>query len=221
MTDCKPEIHGRHHRMIPFPIKTRSMKFSIVSILALLAGFALLTSSGLPAEKSGASPQINWISIQDLNEMSQNKKWDKTGKKVFIDLYTDWCGWCKRMDAGTFSDPQVIEYMNKHFYAVKLNAETREDIVFGKNTFKYIASGRRGTNEIAIALGSVNGSLGYPTISVLDESMGKLTVSPGYKTPERLLPMLMYYAGNHYKTMSMEEFQKNVYAPAKSGTLGD
>src|ERR1035441_704797 len=67
--------------------------------------------------------EIHWItSIDELQaKMQQNPK------KVYIDMYTGWCGWCKKMDATTFSNPALIKYMNNNFYAVKLDAE-RQDV---------------------------------------------------------------------------------------------
>ena len=31
----------------------------------------------------------------------------RTGKIVMIDVYTDWCGWCKRMDRDTYANPRA------------------------------------------------------------------------------------------------------------------
>ena len=63
---------------------------------------------------------------------------EESPKKIFIDVYTDWCGWCKRMDKATFQRPEVATYMNEHFYNVKFNAEQKEDIEILGNNFKFI-----------------------------------------------------------------------------------
>ncbi|MFN2395078.1 MAG: thioredoxin family protein, partial [Bacteroidales bacterium] len=55
-----------------------------------------------------------------LNHAAENNK------LVFVKTYTDWCGWCKRMDANTLSDPDVIAYLNEHFVTVKIDAEKGE-----------------------------------------------------------------------------------------------
>ena len=80
---------------------------------------SLIVVSGFSQEK------INWISMQeaiDLTAKPGNKK------KIFIDAYTDWCGWCKRMDQSTFIDSNVIKHMNENYYAVKFDAESYDTI---------------------------------------------------------------------------------------------
>ena len=55
---------------------------------------------------------------------------EKEPKKIFMDVYTKWCGPCKMLDRNTFSDKKVIEFVNKNYYAVKFNAEGTEEITF-------------------------------------------------------------------------------------------
>ena len=51
-----------------------------------------------------------------------------SGKPIFLDAYTDWCGWCKVMDRETFSNAKVAEVMNASFVCVKMEMETGEGI---------------------------------------------------------------------------------------------
>jgi len=70
-----------------------------------------------------------------------------------IDVFTDWCGWCKKMDAETFSNPEIAKYVNELNYAVKFNAEQKADITFQGKTFKYVDQGNgKGYHELAAAL---------------------------------------------------------------------
>jgi len=91
--------------------------------------------------------EIRWYTWAEAAELSKTAP-----KKIFIDLYTDWCGWCKKMDKSTFVDPSVVKYLNENFYPVKFNAERKDAIVFNETTFEYIKSGRRGVHQLAYAL---------------------------------------------------------------------
>ena len=71
--------------------------------------------------------QINWM---NWDQMMAKRQSDSIPKKVFIDLYTGWCGWCKRMDATTFKQKAIVDYMNQKYYAVKFDAETRDTVNF-------------------------------------------------------------------------------------------
>jgi len=152
---------------------------------------------GLNAAVSQES--IKWYSIEDAVRLAQEQP-----RLLVIDVYTDWCGWCKRMDATTFSNPSIVELMNTHFYPVKLNAEGKEDIVIGDRVFKFVDSGRRGYHEVAAIV--TKGRLSYPTISYVDEQGKVLEAAPGYKTAEQFKIYLDYYSSNAYKTKTFQEF---------------
>ncbi len=167
-----------------------------LSILAITAmSFAWPNS-----EETAAQDEIKWYTWEEAVELQDNKP-----KKVFIDMYTDWCGWCKRMDATTFKDPEVVKYMNEHFYPVKFDAEQKEEIVFQGHTFKFINQGRKGVHELAATL--LDGRLGYPSFVYLDESFQRITISPGYKPADKIIVELKYIAGEHYKDTSFQDFQ--------------
>ena len=57
---------------------------------------------------------VKWMSFEEAVAKSKIEK-----RKIFIDVYTDWCGWCKVMDKSTFNDPQVAKILNEKFYPVK------------------------------------------------------------------------------------------------------
>ena len=146
-----------------------------------------------------AQEEIKWYSIEEAVQLANEEP-----KVLVIDVYTDWCGWCKRMDATTFSDPDIAAIMNNHFYPVKLNAEGKDDIVIGDKTFKFVDNGRRGYHEIAAIV--TKGRLSYPTISYVDDQGRVLEASPGFKSADQFKIHLAYYAGEAYKTKDFADF---------------
>ena len=74
--------------------------------------------------------QINWISFTQLNDSLKVHP-----KKVFVNFYAYWCVYCKEMDRTTFQNKEVIKRLNEKYYAVKMNIETEEKIIFGGQTF--------------------------------------------------------------------------------------
>jgi len=110
--------------------------------LGLAIGVILFFSLGHLSAQS-----VNWMSWEDMMKKQKIEK-----RKIIVDLYTDWCGWCKRMDKTTFRNPVIADYINKKYYAVKFNAEQKEDLEFDGNLFKFVPRGRRGYLEFAAAL---------------------------------------------------------------------
>ncbi|MBK6905222.1 MAG: DUF255 domain-containing protein [Saprospirales bacterium] len=172
-------------------------------VAVLIYSFVLRPSQ--PAVSAGGEGDLKWHTWEEA--VAANKK---EPRKILVDVYTDWCGWCKRMDATTFQDQTVMDYLKKNFYAVKLDAEQKEDIVFDGNTFKFQAYGRRGAHELAIQL--LNGRLSYPSIVYLNEKFEIITVSPGYKMPDDIMKELHFVGDNVYKTKTWDEFKQGVAA---------
>ena len=120
-------------------------------------------------------------------------------KKIFINIYTDWCGWCKRLDANTFSHPEIIDYVNSNFHPVKLNAEQSEPIVFRGVTYENPRPGQpRSAHNFAIAI--TQGRLSYPSLAFMDGNLNLIISVPGFKTPQQLEPWLAYISQEVYKT---------------------
>jgi len=165
-------------------------------LIILLAAFALLPAS-LMAQSSG----VKWMSIEEAEKLSR-----KDPKKIMVDVYTDWCGWCKKMDAETFSHPVIAEIINKNYYAVKLNAEGKDEITFNGTTYKFVPQGSRGYHELAAGL--LSGKMSYPSIAYLNEKLQLLGAVPGYMTPNSIEPLLNYIAEDKFTSQSLEDYQK-------------
>ncbi len=148
-----------------------------------------------------SAQEIQWMTFEEAVAMTKN---EGNTKKVFIDVYTDWCGWCKKMDKDTFQNPEVAQYMQENFYMVKFNAEGKEPIEFDGRTFEYVPSGRRGYHQLAAAL--LQNRLSYPTVVFLDENMKMLSPVPGYQKVQPFMQIAKYFGENIYKEQDWKSY---------------
>lgn len=152
--------------------------------------------------------KIDWVNWDQAQVLMKKQK-----RKILVDVFTDWCGWCKRMDASTFQDPKIVKYVNKNYYAVKFNAEQKDDINFKSKIYKFMPQGNRGVHQLAIEI--TNGQLSYPTFVFMDEDLNTIQPVPGYQDVETFEIISNYFAGNHYKTTPFQNFQEKFKATMK------
>ena len=169
-------------------------KFHILTL-----GFALMYI--LPAFSQDNAEKVQWYTMEEAEKLARENP-----KKWLIDVYTDWCGWCKVMDQKTFSHPVIARYINENFYAVKLDAESKESITFNGTTFKYLEQGGTGYQELAVGL--LNGTMQFPSIAYLNEDLQLLGAIPGYKTPQQMEPLLNYISEDKFTSLSLADYQK-------------
>jgi thioredoxin-related protein len=178
------------------------MIFKMKRVIILLIIVATVISCTARNQSSNDDSLVKWHTFEEAIELNK-----KNPKKIFIDIYTDWCSWCKVMDDKTFSHPVIAEYLNTHYYPVKFNAESKEPITFLETTFENRGTGRRSAHDLAAAL--LQGKLSYPSVAYLDENNQLLTSVPGYVTPIQIEPILVFFAEEHYKTSNWETFSKS------------
>jgi thioredoxin-related protein len=145
---------------------------------------------------------IQWLSISELSE-----KMKMEPKKVFFDVYATWCGPCKMLDRNTFSNRKVIEYMNKHFYAVKWNGESTDTVIFkGKTYINANPNKKHSNHNLTYELAYINGGIRYPTMLFFDEELDKVMGKAMFMYPEDLLLDLEYIGEDYYLKQSYPEF---------------
>ncbi|HEA30949.1 MAG TPA: DUF255 domain-containing protein [Leeuwenhoekiella sp.] len=174
----------------------------------LLIGFLMIQA--LPAQN-----KINWMNMNEALAAQQENP-----KKIFMDVYTDWCGPCKLLDKNTFSNEDVAAYINTHYYPVKFNAEGTEEIIYKDFTYTNPnhdpeREGRNSQHFLAHAL-KINA---YPSMVFFNENGDLIQPVAGYHTPKQLELFLKLVATDAYKEIvtaeAWQEYQENFVSTFK------
>lgn len=175
----------------------RMLMFATVFLLSALVSFSVEAVAQKNKEDKKA---INWISFETLEQqMKENPK------RVIVDVYTNWCKWCKVMDKKVYGNKGVIDYINENYYAVKFNAEMKEDIIFGGRTFHF--KSEIGMHELASEI--MLGSRSFPTTVIMEPSF--LNVSPfgGYIELKEFEKLIKFFHEAYDKGQSWDAFEKS------------
>ncbi|MBA4322756.1 MAG: thioredoxin, partial [Odoribacter sp.] len=170
-------------------------KFIMKKAITIL--FAVLYSVLLFSQEK----KIKWYSIEEAEKLIKDNP-----RPLFIDTYTDWCGWCKKLDQETFSNPVVAEILSTRYYPVKFDAEGKQNVFFLGKT--YINDGKAGkAHQLAVAL--LQGQLSYPTVVFLNEKGQLLTPVPGFRNAKEMEKLLSFFAEKAYEKQNFDDFQKS------------
>jgi thioredoxin-related protein len=161
--------------------------------LALLLALALpLTAAAQrPAVDPSPAEGIDWHgSVEEALTAAET-----SGKKVIVDVFAPWCGWCARLQKEVYGDESVQAFVADNFEMVRLNGEVSDDIVqFQQYTLS--------SQMLAQALGAT----GYPTTVFLAEDGSYVTKLPGFSAPPDFLNVLGFIASEAYLTQKFEEY---------------
>jgi uncharacterized protein YyaL (SSP411 family) len=167
-------------------------KFVFLSVI-LLSSVLFISFHQKEKEK------LNWISLAEVEA-----KLKEQPRPVLIDLYTDWCGWCKVMDKKTYTNEQLIQYLNEKFYIVKLNAETRSQVSWKGKTYNFNPQYR--TNDFAVYLTS--GQLSYPTTVIIPVNNSEPQPIAGMLEVKDMELITTYFGENKYGKVPFDSYAR-------------
>lgn len=126
-------------------------------------------------DESATSVAANLTRLTWQHDLKTSLHMAKNSQKlVLIDVYTDWCGWCKRLDRDVYANARIAQFIDSQFVPMKMNAEDNgEGQAFAKK------------HEIR----------GYPCTIVLDSDGHVKGMFYGYRKPNEFPAELAKAAG--------------------------
>lgn len=155
----------------------------------------ILVSNAVLAQKE----TIQWRSFEEVEKLMKEHP-----KRIFFNAYTDWCGWCKRLDKQTFTNPQLVAYINEHFYAIRMNAESKDPITYKGRTFNYKPDIRM--HELAAEL--MMGARSFPFTAIVEKDGMNISPIPGFMKAGEFESILKYIQDGRSANISWADWQK-------------
>jgi thioredoxin-related protein len=160
---------------------------------------------GLMLAGVASAQQVEWKTIQQASKTDS-----KTNAKLyFVDFYTSWCGWCKKMDRETFANPIVAKILNAYYIPVKFDAEGSSQFAWQGTQYSNPASvpgARPSTHSFAKAI--LGTQMGFPSFALFNSDQSKLTIIQGYQTADDFIVMLWYFASGDNRRYPFDKYQK-------------
>jgi len=181
----------------------KCINFFFILIFLFSIGIFYHFSSPAKGGIPGGDEKKNSPSAQKTDSLTWHKydeglaKAKKEKKHILVDFYTNWCGWCKRMDKNTYTDEKVKKALNGSYVAIRVNAESKEEVE---------VDGKKITERELARKFSVRS---FPTTWFLKQSGDKIAPYYGYADAKAFLKVLKFIKDDLYDKMSFEEYLKN------------
>ena len=134
-----------------------------------------------------------WLALDDGLAKARTEN-----KPIFVELYAEWCVFCKKFQEETIKDQRVASLLSENFVYVRLNAED------SRSRVRY-----KGKSLSNVELAQAFGINAYPSLVFLDSKGQPITMLSGFLPPHQFLPVLAYIDQKCYETqISFREFSK-------------
>lgn len=177
----------------------------------LLAG--LLAWSPVWADEPAAvtpvmPPEVEWYAFDDGVTAAKSE-----GKHIMVDVYTDWCGWCKKLERETYADYAVRSILKESYVSVKLKGDSGKKLrvkgqsaQYGTQTLlQFVSTDEPSISEQNLTRGVLR-IAGFPTILFLSPDGRMITKLPGFHDARSFVNIINFIKDDMYEVMSYNDY---------------
>jgi thioredoxin-related protein len=136
--------------------------------------------------------QSFWVTLEQAQTQARDQ-----GKYILLDVYTEWCGFCRRMIRETYADKRVQEALDRYFYPVRIDAESSRQVKFQGENFSMA--------DLALAFGVQS----FPTTIFLNPDGEPVALQPGFIEPGRFHKMLSFVGSESYRYQTFQQYSES------------
>lgn len=151
--------------------------------------FPVLVVMAACASPDSYDHSFEWIEMDRAQTLAE-----KNEKKILVNVYTDWCEYCKKMDQTVYQDSSITAALGTYYYAVRLNAESDQIITFNGNQITQ--------RDLAHQMGIRS----YPTILFLQPDGELILQINGFMPNDDFRNMITYIGEEIYQRRDFHEF---------------
>ncbi len=144
------------------------------------------------SDRVGGEREFDYYTMAKAQKLAESND-----KKIIVDVYTDWCTYCKKLENEVYPDDRIGQVVNEYFYVVRVNAESDEEIVYNGRKIKM--------SDFAILLGVST----YPSTVFIDKKGTTIGQQSGYMEVDVFEKLLAFVGSSAYRTMQFDEFSVN------------
>ncbi|TVQ70096.1 MAG: DUF255 domain-containing protein [Balneolaceae bacterium] len=188
-------LDTRGDRFFTFYLTSKNYRMLFRIFIPLLVAFSALScssDSGAAENQPAEQEHDFWVSLEEAQSQALDK-----GRYVLLDVYTEWCGFCRRMNRETYADKRVQEAIDQYFYPVRIDAESSHMVAFQGQSYSM--------QDLALAFGVQS----FPTTIFLNPQGEPVALQPGFIEAERFHKMLSFVGSESYRTQTFQQYTES------------
>jgi thioredoxin-related protein len=186
-----------------------------MTLRILIAGLLCLAWAGTSRAQSDAgepAPTVQWMEFD-----AGLKAAAAAGKHIMVDVYTDWCGYCKKLDAETYAEEGVRRILADSYVSIKLKGDSSRKLKVtaqpleaeGKTLLQFVVTDTATASEASLSRGALR-ARGFPTIAFLAPDGRLITKWDGFINAERFTAMINFIKDDLYEVMSFNDYLQSL-----------
>ena len=167
------------------------VSFGIALLGAPVTHSDVIRAPGKAPDKTAKSDKLSWMAFDAAAEKAKREN-----KHMIVDVYTTWCGWCKVMERQTYTNAEVVSYLNENFVLAKVNGESSAELHYKGEAMTERTFARK------------VGVTGFPTTYFLKPDADIIGGAPGFIPPDNFIIYAKYVNTKWYEKGSPQEYLK-------------